>query len=106
MCGRGTPLRWTKSRMPQVRQSGRGFAADTSARSFRHTSKETKLRRICSAAPIRIFIASVAAMDDAMLTAEFNTPAVSQVSIALFGALGKMQVKQALRSGRMFILAA
>src|SRR5207302_6233620 len=69
-----------KSRSPQARQPARGFEAETSARSFRYTSKDIRVRRIRSFAPTRNFRASHAGIELTRLTAEFRIPAVNLVS--------------------------
>src|SRR5579863_4012502 len=97
-----------KSRTPQARQAGRGCAAEISACSFVHKSKERSVRRkVGAVAPAtKNFSASVAAMEATRFTAEFRMPEVSQVSTMPLGESGKIQARQAVWPGRTFSVTA
>lgn len=64
------------------------------------------MRRILACDPVRYLSASVTAMEAAKLTAVLRMPAVSQVSTLPEGGSGKMQARQAVSPGRMFMETA
>src|SRR5438874_9702036 len=99
------PAKWINSRLAQTRQSEREIAVFISDCWLDQTSKDNKLRRSLSPAPIRSLMASVAAMEAIRLTTEFSTPAVSQVLRSPRGASGKTQARQAVSPGTIFIVA-
>src|SRR5277367_5436015 len=106
MCGRNSPRRCRKLCCRQTSQSALGRADETEDHSLVQRSQERSVCRSRSHAPVRNLIASVTAIEAARLTAEFRMPAVSQVSTVPVGGSGKIQARQAVSSGRIFIVTA